>query len=53
MGEEWKEYLEKRLANFKDEIMHQFHIISPSMQKIGRRKLSKDSVRNLNRRISF
>jgi hypothetical protein len=28
MAEDWKNYFEKRLGDFKDEIIHQFHIIS-------------------------
>lgn len=28
MREEWKEYFEKRLGDFKEDIVHQFHIIS-------------------------
>jgi len=28
MAEDWKGYFEKRLGDFKDEIIHQFHIIS-------------------------
>jgi uncharacterized protein YceH (UPF0502 family) len=28
MAEDWKEYFEKRLGDFKDEIIQQFHIIS-------------------------
>jgi ABC-type phosphate transport system auxiliary subunit len=28
MREEWKEYFEKRLGDFKKDIIHQFHIIS-------------------------
>ena len=28
MTEEWKEYFEKSLGDFKEEIVHRFHIIS-------------------------
>ena len=28
MREEWKEYFEKRLGDFKEEIIHRFHVIS-------------------------
>ncbi len=28
MAEDWKKYFEKRLGDFKEEIIHQFHIIS-------------------------
>lgn len=28
MAEEWKEYLDKRLGDFKEEIIHHFHLIS-------------------------
>jgi hypothetical protein len=28
MAEDWNEYFEKRLGDFKEEIIHQFHIIS-------------------------
>jgi hypothetical protein len=31
MAEDWKEYFEKRLGDFKDEIIHQFHIISEDL----------------------
>ncbi len=27
MAEEWKEFFEKRIGDFKDEIIHQFHVI--------------------------
>jgi len=28
VSEKWKEYFEKRLGDFKEEIIHQFHVIS-------------------------
>jgi hypothetical protein len=28
MREEWKDYFEKRLGDFKEEIIHRFHVIS-------------------------
>lgn len=28
MKEEWKEYLDKKLVDFKEEIIHHFHLIS-------------------------
>jgi hypothetical protein len=28
MKEEWKDYFEKRLGDFKEEIIHRFHVIS-------------------------
>jgi hypothetical protein len=32
MREEWKEYFEKRLGDFKEEIIHHFHIISEDVK---------------------
>ena len=49
MGEEWKEYFEKRLGDFKDEIIHHFHIISEDViskvQQVG------EGVVNLNGKL--
>jgi len=28
MSEEWKDHLDKKLNNFKEEIIHRFHVIS-------------------------
>jgi ribosome-associated translation inhibitor RaiA len=28
MPEEWKQYFDKKLADFKEEIIHRFHVIS-------------------------
>ena len=49
MSEEWKEYFEKRLRNFKDEIIHQFHVISEDV--ISKVQQVAEGVFNLNEKL--
>jgi chromosome segregation ATPase len=36
MPEEWKEYLDKKLGDIKEEIIHRFHVISEDViSKVG------------------
>jgi hypothetical protein len=55
MREEWKEYFEKRLGDFKEEIVHQFHIISEDViskvQQVAEGVVNLDQ--KLDRRITF
>ncbi len=55
MRDEWKEYFEKRLGDFKEEIIHQFHIISEDV--ITKVKQVAEGVVNLDqkfdRRITY
>ena len=49
MREEWKEYFEKRLGDFKEEIIHQFHIISEDV--ITKVKQVAEGVVNLDQKF--
>jgi len=51
MREEWKEYFEKRLGDFKEEIIHQFHIISEDM--IGKVQQVGEGVVNLDQKLDL
>jgi len=55
MREEWKEYFEKRLGDFKEEIIHRFHVISEDV--ISKVQQVAEGVVNLDqkfdRRITF
>ena len=49
MTEEWKEYFEKRLGDFKEEIVHRFHIISEDV--ISKVQQVAEGVVNLDRKF--
>jgi len=49
MGEEWKEYLDKKLGNFKEEIIHHFHLISEDV--ISKVQQVAEGVMNLDQKF--
>ena len=49
MGEEWKEYFEKKLGDFKEEIVHRFHVISEDV--IAKVQQVAEGVINLNEKF--
>lgn len=49
MKEEWKEYFEKRLGDFKEDIIQQFHVISEDV--ISKVQQVAEGVTNLNEKF--
>jgi len=49
MKEEWKEYLDKRLGDFKGEIIHQFQVISEDV--ISKVRQVAEGVINLDEKL--
>ena len=49
MAEEWKEYFEKGLGDLKNEIIHQFHVISEDV--ISKVQQVADGVINLDGKL--
>jgi predicted KAP-like P-loop ATPase len=49
MSEEWKEYFDKKLGDFKEEIIHQFHVISEDV--ISKVQQVAEGVINLNEKL--
>ncbi len=49
MSEEWKEYFDKKLGDVKEEIIHQFHVISEDV--ISKVQQVAEGVINLNEKL--